>query len=98
MPETLSSTDQQRFQRVKKQIEDLRTKQSAARTHVQQNIETIELLIKRLRDYEEQIQTNSKGAITEYESLIGDCQVSSLFVALDLDSLLLLLLPSADHH
>lgn len=66
----------QRVQRLKKQADDVRKANLTKKTPTDSVIDTIDVLIKRTRDVEEQIQKNVKQPTSEYEPLILDCQVS----------------------
>jgi DNA-binding transcriptional MerR regulator len=67
---------QQRFARLRKQIDDIRKKHVSMKTPTQYIIDTLDQLIQRVRAYEEQIQSNLKRPIVDYENAIDDCQVS----------------------
>ncbi|CAF1362738.1 unnamed protein product [Adineta steineri] len=81
LPEISNTSDkkhieylQQHFLQLKKQIEDIQQKNLTIKTNIDNIINNINLLITRIRDIEEQIQTNSKQPIHDYERLILDCQ------------------------
>jgi hypothetical protein len=81
LPQNLNNKDQQRvenlhqrFLRAQKHIEDIRKKSSPS-TNTNHIIENVDLLIKHLRDIEEQIRANAIQPINDYERLILDCQV-----------------------
>jgi flagellar hook-associated protein FlgK len=65
---------QQRFDDVQKQIEDIREKFSS-NIEIDHVIDDIDVLIKRLRDIDEQVRDNAMQPLLEYERLIPDCQV-----------------------
>ena len=60
---------------MKKQLDDIQKKHQARKTNIDHTISTINLLITRVRDVEEQIQTNAKQPINDYDKLLLDCQV-----------------------
>jgi hypothetical protein len=54
----------------------MQKKNLSIRTNIDNNISTINILITRIQDIEEQIQMNAKQPMNNYETLIPDCQVS----------------------
>ena len=74
-PEHFTAVDRQRYLKVKTQLDHLRKKQSASKSPMEQSIETIDRLIQRIREFDEQLQRNVKQPIVDYENLLVDCQV-----------------------
>ena len=68
-------TDRQRYLKIKTQLEHIRRKQSAQKSPMDQTIETIDRLIQRIREVDEQVQRNLKQPIGDYENLLVDAQV-----------------------
>ena len=64
--------------RLKKQLEDLRKPvNNIVKTPMQISIETMDQLIQRVRNYEEQFQKNLKQQNSDYENSLVDCRVRS---------------------
>ncbi|UJR26819.1 hypothetical protein I4U23_008132 [Adineta vaga] len=63
----------QRFRQAQRYFEDNR-KKILSSTNTDQIIDNVDLLLKHIRDIEEQIRTNSIQPINDYERLIPDCQ------------------------
>ncbi|CAF2041330.1 unnamed protein product [Rotaria magnacalcarata] len=81
LPENLNNQDKQhadsllqRFDRIKKQIDDIRKNSLIKKTNIDNTVGHIDALIKRTREIEEQIQHNVKQPTHDYEKLIRDCQ------------------------
>lgn len=81
LPKDLNNEDkeraedlQQRFLNVQKQIDEIRQKTSSS-IDAEQIITSTDLLIKHLREIEEQIRANVIQPINDYGRLIVDCQV-----------------------
>ena len=73
---------EKRFFKIKNQVQDIQKKSSLTKTMIDNTISSIDTLITRLRDIEEQIQNNIKQPIHEYEKLILDCHVSYFYTFL----------------
>ncbi|CAF3539712.1 unnamed protein product [Rotaria sordida] len=80
LPQNLNNYDKERVENLhqrllyaQKQIEDIRYKNSST-INTDQIINNIDLLIKRVRDIEEQIRINVIQPISDYGRLILDCQ------------------------
>lgn len=73
----------QRFRHAQKSFEENRLKTfSPANTN--QVIENVDVLIKHLREIEEQIRANAIQPLHDYERLISDCQVKLQISSYDL--------------
>ena len=74
-PEHFTAVDRQRYLKIKTQLDHIRRKHSAQKSPMDQSIETIDRLIQRIRESDEQLQRNVKEPIVDYENLLVDCQV-----------------------
>ncbi|CAF4565132.1 unnamed protein product [Rotaria sp. Silwood1] len=80
LPQNLNNDDKERIENLRQrlsyaqiQIEEIRNKNSSVK-NADQIINNIDLLIKRVRDIEEQIRANVIQPISDYGRLILDCQ------------------------
>ncbi len=87
LPDNLNNPDkqrlehlQQRFLKIKKQFDDLQKTNASIKTNINNTISHINTLITCIKDIEEQIKTNTKQPINDYERLILDCQVSLITI------------------
>ena len=81
LPQNLTADERQRIENLKDKFDDLKKRFetiqiSSNPSNINHIIENTENLIKYLKEFEEQIRTNSIQPISNYERLIPDCQVT----------------------